>query len=217
MCSNDGQPITPLPYPIAVLDCETTGLSEDDRILELGVVLLDSQLLIESTWTTLIRPEGGVGATNIHGIRDEHVADAPRFHGIAAHLAKLLDGRLVAAHFAEFDARFLAQECARFHVKLPPHESWTLCTCEHARAVFPQLESHSLASCLEHCDIDHLGIHSAIVDAMATAQLFRELHLRQPFNCKGLQPVPWSTLLGDCQPAEPPLSRYAWTYGGSSE
>ncbi|MCF4007713.1 3'-5' exonuclease [Corynebacterium uropygiale] len=209
--------LAPLPYPVAVVDCETTGLSSEDEILELAVVLLDAQLRVETTWTSLIRPAGGVGATHIHGIREEDVAQAPSFRGVAGELASLLDGRLLAAHWARFDARFLAQECARFHVKLPSHESWTLCTCEHARTVFPDLDSHSLARCAEHCGIEHQYRHSALGDALATAELLRALHQRVPFDCHALHPLPWAELVGSVQPAEAPLSRYAWTHGGSCE
>src|SRR3954453_14450076 len=77
---------------VAVLDVETTGLSpKTDRIIELGVVLLDDRGEVEAEFETLLNPV-----------------------------------RVVVAHNALFDLRFLARELARAGQpgELPP----TLCT-----------------------------------------------------------------------------------------
>ena len=44
-------------HGFAVVDLETTGLSNLDRIVEIGVVLLRPDLTVEDTWETLIQPE----------------------------------------------------------------------------------------------------------------------------------------------------------------
>lgn len=71
--------------PIAIVDTETTGLYPGgDRVIEIAVVRSepgeDPKLVVD----TLINPRRPVSATEIHGITDEDVADAPPFAGISA-------------------------------------------------------------------------------------------------------------------------------------
>jgi len=40
----------------AVIDTETTGLGKTDRILEIGIVLVDGNEIVQE-WETLINPE----------------------------------------------------------------------------------------------------------------------------------------------------------------
>ena len=55
---------------VAVIDVETTGLSpRTDRIVEVGVVLLDSRGDVEAEFETLVNPGRDVGPTGLHGIR----------------------------------------------------------------------------------------------------------------------------------------------------
>ena len=61
----------------------------------------------EHEWTTLFNRGRDVGATLIHGIAACDVVDAPRFADIADHLLSMLYGRVVVAHNATFDMRFL--------------------------------------------------------------------------------------------------------------
>ena len=55
----------------AALDFETTGLfpQKHDRVIEIGMVLLDKHGNVEGEWASLINPERDVGPTHIHGIR----------------------------------------------------------------------------------------------------------------------------------------------------
>src|ERR687886_2108778 len=86
---------------VAVLDVETTGLSpRTDRIVELGVVLLDDRGEVEAEFETLINPGRDVGPTHLHGIRAADVAEAPSFAEVAPYLRSLLSGRVVVAHNA---------------------------------------------------------------------------------------------------------------------
>src|SRR3712207_1818935 len=89
---------------VAVVDVETTGLSpRTDRIVEIGIVLLDSRGEVESEFETLINPGRDVGPTGIHGISASDVVDAPLFGDVAPHLRSLLAGRVVVALNALFD------------------------------------------------------------------------------------------------------------------
>ena len=159
----------------SIIDVETTGLSprNGDRLVEIGVVRLDENGEITDRIDTLINPGIRVGATHIHGITEDMVADAPTFPDMASVLAKELAGTVIAAHNASFDMGFLLAEFHRSGyrtIRLP-----ALCTLVLARRSFPFLQSRSLSSCRRHLGITDEGAHNALADARATAILLRHL------------------------------------------
>lgn len=98
----------------AVVDTETTGLSpRRDWIVEVGVCLLDARFRPMTTWETLVNPGRPVTGTTVHGITDAMVHAAPPFAAVYTELAEILDGKILVAHNATFDAGFLDAEHAR--------------------------------------------------------------------------------------------------------
>ncbi|WP_409332303.1 exonuclease domain-containing protein [Trujillonella humicola] len=158
---------------VAVIDVETTGLSpRTDRVVEIGVVLLDERGEVEAEFETLVNPGRDVGPTRLHGIRAGDVVEAPAFSDVAPYLRSLLTGRTVVAHNALFDLRFLAREFARagLPAELPP----TLCTMRLAPLFFGP-GTRSLQALCGFVDIPLNHGHAALHDARATAELM--LHM----------------------------------------
>ncbi|MDA4895121.1 exonuclease domain-containing protein [Streptomyces sp. MS2A] len=157
----------------AVIDLETTGFSpaRGDRILEVGVVLLDDAGKVEDEWTTLVNPRRDVGATHVHGISASDVLDAPVFGDIAAYLVGLLSGRTLAAHNQEFDLRFLRAELAAHGRPLPATYS-ALCTMLWSRAAFGAARLADVCAVL---GVTHSTAHAALGDARATAEVIAAL------------------------------------------
>ncbi|MGO3233108.1 MAG: exonuclease domain-containing protein [Microbacterium sp.] len=157
----------------AVIDLETTGFSpaRGDRIVEVGVVLVDDEGAVEHEWTTLINPQRDVGATHVHGIRASDVVEAPLFGDVAAHLVNLLSGRVLAAHNQAFDLRFLRAELATQGYALPPAYA-ALCTMLWSRSSFGAAKLSDVCAVLE---IDHGSAHAALGDARATADVIAAL------------------------------------------
>ena len=155
----------------AVIDFETTGLfpAHNDRVIELAVVHVSDRGLIEGRWETLVNPRRDLGRQDIHGIRAADVLDAPSFTEIAPQLIDLLRGRVVVAHNASFDIRFLLSELSRAG-HAAPAEVVSLCTMQLARDFLPGA-GRSLADCCAALDIDPGAAHRASVDALATARL----------------------------------------------
>lgn len=62
----------------AVLDLETTGLGEQDRICEIAIVMMREGAVVEA-WSSLVNPGIPIPpeATAVHGITDAMVLDAP--------------------------------------------------------------------------------------------------------------------------------------------
>ena len=157
----------------AVIDLETTGFSpaRGDRIIEVGVVLLDDDGVIEQEWTTLVDPQRDVGPTHVHGIRAGDVVGAPAFGDIAAYLVGLLSGRTLVAHNQEFDLRFLKAELATHGFGVPATFAG-LCTMLWSRSAFGASKLSDVCAALE---IEHGSAHAALGDARATAQILAVL------------------------------------------
>lgn len=169
----------------AVLDLETTGLSpRAHRALELAVVLVDRRGNIEHEWATLLDPQGPVGATHIHGIRDADVRGAPTFDVVVPRLTNLLAGRAVVAHNVSFDTGFLKFEFGRAGWGWPTVP--TLCTLEESFHFLPTLDRRRLVDCCAAAGIRLTHAHSALGDARATAELL-DRYLNQ--GC-GVAPLP---------------------------
>ncbi|MCS5733494.1 3'-5' exonuclease [Herbiconiux daphne] len=159
------------PPGFATIDFETSGLapSRGARALEIAVVHSDADGVVTGRWDTLIRGDGPVGRSDIHRISRSALAHAPTFAEIAPLLLELLRGRVVVAHNAGFDIRFLVAELDligyRFTSPLV-----SLCTQRLARTYLPGMR-RSLSHLCEVIGIDLDGAHRASVDAFATAQL----------------------------------------------
>ncbi len=152
--------------PLAALDVETTGLDPraGHRVIEVAVVRGRAGEVPER-YSALVQPDRRVGATDVHGITDEMLADAPRWPEVAATVDRLLDGAVFVAHNARFDLGFLAME--RHRAGLPPRVVEPLDTLGLARATL-RIERHGLAHVLAHLGIARARAHRAEDDALAT-------------------------------------------------
>ncbi|MFC2623667.1 exonuclease domain-containing protein [Propionibacterium acidifaciens] len=190
----------------AVLDLETTGFSprRGDRIVEIGVVLLDGRGRGQGEWGTLVQPGRSVGATAVHRITEQDVAGAPTMEQIAGRLVEQLRGRLVVAHNASFDVPFLDAELRRAGVPLPGPMMPRACTMRLGRALLhPRPATFKLADCCRATGVGLHHAHSALGDARATAELFRVyMGITDGLGV----PAPWERELG-------PAEDYPWPVG----
>lgn len=167
------------PRAYAVVDCETTGTDPDrDEIVSIAIVRLDPDGLELARLTTLVRPSIPIpaGATAVHGIGDDDVADAPAFAEIAARVMELVDDAVFVAHNVGFDLPIVRNALARAGLSLEPGA--TACTLEAFRLLEPRAENHRLESLCERHGIVLDDAHQALGDVLATASLLRELLAR---------------------------------------
>jgi DNA polymerase-3 subunit epsilon len=155
---------------IAVLDVETTGLSpwRHDRIVEIGIVVMDADGTIETEYETLVNPTRDIGPSYIHQICSADVMQAPTFADVAGDVLKMLSAcTIIAGHNVSFDRNFLVREYDRLGFTLPDFP--LLCTCRlFGRA--------SLQSCCDELGLSFNGMpHRALVDAQLTASLVKLL------------------------------------------
>jgi DNA polymerase-3 subunit epsilon len=154
----------------AVVDVETTGLYPSvDRVVEVAVVLLGAGLEVVGEFCTLVDPRRDVGPTRLHGVRARDVVGAPDFAEVAPVVWGMLSGRVLVAHNASFDARFLDAEFARCGLRLPPPP--VMCTMALASYYLRGLPGRSLAACCAAAGVKLTDHHSALADARAAASL----------------------------------------------
>jgi DNA polymerase-3 subunit epsilon len=159
----------------AVLDFETTGIlpSRGHRVLEIGLVLLDEKGRFEDEWTTLVNPKRDLGPTSIHGLKGVDVEGAGTFADYSPTLVRLLAGRVLVAHNAPFDIRFLNAELSRIGVNSPfTSDDLALDTLSFASSVLPGAP-RSLEACCAAVGVQNPHAHTALSDARATAALFK--------------------------------------------
>lgn len=154
--------------PFAVLDLETTGLIPGlDRIVEVSVVRMEPGAGPTHVLDTLVNPRRPVAATEIHGITDSDVADAPTFDEIAGDIVRAVSGCVLAAYNVYFDIKFLAHELAEADVlDVPPH----LCVM-YLRPLLGLGKRCRLPQACAHFGVSYSGQHEASADAVAAAHL----------------------------------------------
>ena len=108
-----------LTKPLAFIDLETTGVNlAIDRIIEIAIVkvLPDGK---RSVKRKLINPQMPIPkqSSDVHGITDEMVKDAPTFKEVAHELKQMLDGCDIAGYNSNrFDIPMLVEEFLRADV-----------------------------------------------------------------------------------------------------
>ena len=142
----------------AVIDFETTGFSptHHHRIIEIAVVHVAPDGTVEDRWETVVNPLRDLGPTHVHRLRGADVMDAPQFKDIAPAFVGLLTDRVVVAHNASFEARFLRSELSRLGAESPVENDGALCTMRFAKDFLPG-SGRSLSDCCAAYDIDLCG------------------------------------------------------------
>jgi DNA polymerase III subunit epsilon len=155
--------------PVTVVDTETTGLyAGGDRVIEIAVVRAEPGTEPKVLVDTLVNPRRPVAATEIHGISDEDVADAPTFEDVAPAVVDALCHSVFASYNVYFDARFVREELRRIGMRtFPPH----LCLM-YLRPMLGLGRKCSLRDACADSGVTHSKAHHAAADAMAAAALW---------------------------------------------
>ncbi|HZE39325.1 MAG TPA: 3'-5' exonuclease, partial [Stackebrandtia sp.] len=155
----------------AVIDLETTGLFNRDRVVEIAIVHADSHGEVTGSWHTLVNPHRDLGPQSCHGVRAADARRAPDFAQIAGDVARLLAGRVPVAHNIGFDCRLLSAEFLRLGVDIPNLAEYGVCTMSWAAEFLSG--GGGLADCCAAAGVDNDRPHEALSDALAAAGLLR--------------------------------------------
>ena len=154
----------------AVVDVETSGFQPDSgRVLSVAAMALDAAGRPEQRFHTLIDAGVDPGPVHIHGLTRERLAGAPSFEQIAPDLLEMLEGRILVAHNAAFDHRFLAAEVERAGLKLPVERR--LCTLALSRRLGLAVPDHKLGTLAGYWGVPQLRAHDALDDVEVLARI----------------------------------------------
>lgn len=192
-----------------IVDVETTGLTREDRVIELACIQIHNFKEIKR-FQSLVNPGMPINpiATEICGIRDEDVAQAPIFAEIADQFTAMLVDSVFVAHNAPFDLSFLSRERKRWN--LPSWQGPVLDTLRVARNAIA-LPRYSLSSLTETLALDKKPDHRALADVEATIELLKKLisiiepapkTIGELLSKQELVPVAWAESVGGDRPAD---------------
>ncbi len=160
-----------------VFDTETTGLepSAGDRILQIGATrIVAGKLRREDCFEQLVDPRRDIPAAGIpiHGITPEMVAGQPTIAEVLPAFHAFAHDTVLVAHNAAFDLRFLQlkEQATGVRFEQPVLDTLLLSTVVH-----PNQPSHGLEAIAERLGVPVLGRHTALGDAIVTAEVFLKL------------------------------------------
>lgn len=155
---------------IVALDIETTGLDADkDAIIEIGAVRFKGNR-VEDEWTTLIHPGRRIPPfiTQLTGITDQMVSQAPPIQAVIHDLANFAGNAPVLGHNVRFDLSFL-----RRYGILTNNE--VVDTYDLAAVLRPDAGRYNLGALAQILGVLLPATHRALDDARATRGVFLRL------------------------------------------
>jgi DNA polymerase-3 subunit epsilon len=168
-------PLTELTY--TVFDTETTGLnpSQGDEIIQIGAArIVNGKLLRHECFEQLVNPRRSIPAATIpiHGISPDMVAEQPDILAVLPTFHAYAQDTVLVAHNAAFDMRFLQlkEKATGLRFDHPVLDTLLLSALIH-----PHQDSHRLEAIAERFNVTVIGRHTAMGDAMVTAEVFLKL------------------------------------------
>lgn len=160
-----------------VLDTETTGLDvAKDRIVSLAAVrVVGTRIDAIARLDLLVHPGVHIPAraTAIHGITDAMVADAAPFAEAFGAFETFRAGASVIGHDLAFDLAHLGRAARR--ARLAWHAPLGLDTALLVAVLMPDLAERDLAEVAERLGVAIRGRHTALGDALLTAEIYVRL------------------------------------------
>lgn len=158
----------------SVIDVETTGGSASTtKITEIAIYVFDGTRIVDS-FVSLINPEKHIPSfiSNLTGITNDMVLNAPKFFEIAKSVVKLTENTIFVAHNVGFDYNVIRGEfrAIGYDYRLPH-----LCTVKTARKILIGEPSYSLGKLCKSLNIELKGHHRASNDALATVELLKKM------------------------------------------
>ncbi|MCG8696524.1 MAG: 3'-5' exonuclease [Bacteroidales bacterium] len=162
-----------LKNPIVFFDLETTGINvATDRIVEIGYLKVFPNGNKESK-TIRVNPTIPIPkqSSDIHGIKDEDVKDAPTFAELAKDIAKMIEGcDLAGFNSNKFDIPLLAEEMLRAEVDIDLKKRKFV----DVQVIFQKKEPRTLSGAYKYyCKKDLENAHSAEADTLATYEVLK--------------------------------------------
>jgi DNA polymerase-3 subunit epsilon len=162
----------------AVVDLETTGFYHHlgDEIISIGEVIIeDGQIKTDKTFHELVDPHCRVpdDIQQLTGIQPEMLAGCPSFFEVMQPFLRFIDCSVIVGHNVVFDLGFINPKLKKYcHAKI---DNRTIDTIKLAQFLGIRSHGFSLDDLLVFYGIESVGRHTALGDALMTAELFLRL------------------------------------------
>lgn len=176
MKSHKGKRLVKYVPDYVVFDLETTGVNviKDDIIEISAVKVLGGK--VADTFSTLVNPGRPIPyyATQVNGITDEMVEDAPDIReALADFLTFAGDAVLVGHNIQSFDLNFVSNAAEGLFGKTVENDY--IDTLYMARSCLPELSHHKLVDVASYFHISAEGAHRALNDCIMNQKCYEEL------------------------------------------
>lgn len=160
-----------------VFDCEMTGLRplHGDEIIQIGAVrVVGGRILRGETFERLVNPGRPIPPASIrfHGITDAEVAGKPHLREVLPAFRSFVADAVMVGHNVAFDMKFLTLREREAGVSF---DNPVLDTMLVSTMLDPDEDDHSLDRLCERYNIPITGRHTAVGDALATAEVLLTL------------------------------------------
>lgn len=157
-----------------VFDLETTGLKPaTEEITEIAAVLV-REGEIKDSFQTYVNPHKPIPPeiTELTGISDETVADAPDLPEVLDKFFAFMGDRVLVAHNAGFDLSFLKAACKKLDIE---REFTYIDTLEMSRIMLPHLSRFKLNILAKELQVGPFEHHRASEDAAVLGRIWVKL------------------------------------------
>ena len=151
------------------IDVETTGLSPVyNELIEISAIKYEKAKK-KDTFSTLIKPKKEISdtITNITGITNEMVKNAPNIEQVMPKLIDFIGDYPIVAHNANFDYSFLQNNSQKSFSK-----NKVIDTVAISRKMLPSLPNHKLNTVSKYIGIEEDGFHRAEFDCECCAKIY---------------------------------------------
>ncbi len=166
--------------PLAIIDLETTGIDlATDKIIEIAIVKLMPDGTTQKK-RKLINPQKPIpqASSNVHGITDEMIKDAPTFKQVANEIKQFLANCDLGGYNSNrFDIPMLVEEFLRSGLEFSVEGIKLV----DVQKIFHSMEQRTLSAAYKfYCNKVLENAHSAEADAEATLEILHAQVVRYP-------------------------------------
>ncbi|MEG0775460.1 3'-5' exonuclease [Clostridium sp.] len=149
-----------------ILDTETTGLEDDDEIIEISIIDTEGNILLN----TLVSTEKPISdeAYDVHGISHEELKGKPTIKELAPQLDEIFKNKVVLIYNSDFDRRMLTQSGYEGSFK-------SICLMRDYMGYMDSEKYISLSKAMYYEDVENVQVHRALGDCYCCLELIKAI------------------------------------------
>lgn len=170
-----GKSLLEFPIDYVVIDIETTGFNpRHDDIIEVACIKYENNCEVDA-FSSLVHINSNLSPfiTQLTGITDEDLADAPPLEDVIERFIKFVSNYIIVGHNVSFDINFLYDRCMElFGIKFSNDYVDTLTI---SRKKITDTDNCKLSTIANYFEIDTQGAHRALNDCYITNACLKKL------------------------------------------